>query len=116
MGKRSRRKPQPDLAVVLDGLRSPEEQARVKALHAICPCAAGFQLYEQLRGEVRQLQKDPSPRVRAIALHVEQDAGRIGEIEAILDRAGSAGVPATVTGSAGGNAVRPPGTGFRLTG
>jgi hypothetical protein len=29
---------------VLGGLRSPDEQARVKALHAVCPCAAGFRL------------------------------------------------------------------------
>jgi hypothetical protein len=32
--------PSPDLAAVLGGLRSPDEQARVKALHAVCPCAA----------------------------------------------------------------------------
>jgi hypothetical protein len=87
MGKRDHRKPQPDIAAVLDGFRSPDAQARARALHAICPCAAGFQLYEQLRDEVRRLQKDPSPQVRAIALHVEQDAGRIEEIEAALDRA-----------------------------
>jgi hypothetical protein len=87
MGKRHRRKPPPDLDAVLAGLQSPDEQARITTLHAVCPCAAGFQLYEQLRGEVMQLQKDPSPRVRATALHVEQDAGRIEEIEAILNRA-----------------------------
>ena len=87
MGRRHRRQPQPDLAAVLSGLRSPDEQARVKALHAVCPCAAGYQLYEQLRVEVRRLQKDPSPRVRAVALHVEEDAGRIEEIEATLDQA-----------------------------
>jgi hypothetical protein len=82
-----RRKHPPDLDTVLAGLQSPDEQARITALHAVCPCAAGFQLYEQLRGEVMQLQKDPSPRVRATALHVEQDAARIEEIEAILNRA-----------------------------
>ena len=49
MGKRDHRKPQPDIAAVLDGLRSPDAQARARALHAVCPCAAGFQLYEQLR-------------------------------------------------------------------
>jgi hypothetical protein len=87
MGKRHRRNPPPELSAVLGGLRSPDEQARVEALHAICPCAAGYQLYEQLRGEVRRLQKDPSPRVRAVALHVEEDAGRIEEIEATLDKA-----------------------------
>jgi hypothetical protein len=87
MGKRQRSKPRPDLAAVLAGLRSSDEQARIRALHSVCPCSAGFQLYEQLRDEVRQLQRDPGPRVRATALHVEQDAGRIEEIEATLDRA-----------------------------
>ena len=87
MGKRHHRRPPPDLATVLDGLRSPDEQARIKALHAVCPCAAGYELYERLRGEVRRLQKGPSPQVRAVALHVEDDAGRIEEIEAGLDRA-----------------------------
>jgi hypothetical protein len=87
MGKRRRRKPPPDLAAVRGGLRSPDEQARVEALHAVCPCGAGYRLYEQLRDEVRRLQKDPSARVRAVALHVEEDAGRIEEIEAALDKA-----------------------------
>jgi hypothetical protein len=98
MGKRHLRKPQPDLTTVLDGLRSPDEQARVKALHAVCPCTAGFRLYEQFRGEVRRLQKDPSPRVRAIALHVEQDAGRLEEIEATLDRASQRTGPGECSG------------------
>ena len=87
MSKRHPRTSQPDLAAVQAGLRSPDEQARVKALHAVCPCAAGYQLYEQLRDEVRRLQKDPSARVRAVALHVEEDAGRIEEIETTLDQA-----------------------------
>jgi hypothetical protein len=40
IGKRHRSQSQPDLAAVLGGLRSPDEQDRVKALHAVCPCAA----------------------------------------------------------------------------
>jgi hypothetical protein len=48
-------------------------------------------VYEQFRGEVRRLQKDPSPRVRAAALHVEQDACLIEELEANLDRAAEQG-------------------------
>lgn len=68
-------------------LRSPDPRDRVKALHAFCPCAAGFPLYERLRGEVKRLQKDPDPTVRAVALHVEHDACEIEAIEAGLDRA-----------------------------
>jgi len=43
-------------------------------------------VYERFRGEVKLLQKDPSPRVRAAALHVEQDACLIEELDARLDR------------------------------
>ena len=59
----------------------------MKALHRVCPCGAGFVVYERFRGEVKRLQKDPSPWVRAAAQHVEQDACLIEELEAHLDRA-----------------------------
>ena len=87
MAKRRHRRCAPDPDVLLAQLCSPDEQARVKALHRVCPCAAGFLVYERFRSEVRRLQKDPSPRVRAAALHVEQDARLIEELEAALDRA-----------------------------
>ena len=48
-------------------------------------------LYERFRGEVRRLQKDPDPGVRAAALHVERDACQIETIEAGLDRAAEQG-------------------------
>jgi hypothetical protein len=73
--------------VLLAQLRSPDEEMRVKALHRVCPCAAGFLVYERFRGEVQRLQKDPSPRVRAAALHVEQNACLIEELDAWLDQA-----------------------------
>jgi hypothetical protein len=72
---------------VLAQLRSADEDVRVRALHRVCPCGAGFLVYERFRGEVRRLQKDPSPRVRAAALRVEQDACLIEQLEARLDRA-----------------------------
>jgi len=72
-------------------LRSPDERTRLRALHRICPCAAGYPLYEQFRGDVKRLQKDPSPRVRATAIHVEHDACEIEQIEAGLDRADEQG-------------------------
>ncbi len=81
----------PDPGVLLAQLRSPGEQVRVKALHRVCPCGAGFRAYEQFRGEVKRLQKDPSPRVRAAALHAEQDACLIEELDANLDRAAEQG-------------------------
>ena len=81
----------PDPEAVLAQLRSVDEDARVKALHRVCPCAAGFRVYERFRSEVRRLQKDASPRVRAAALHVEQDACLIEQLEANLDRAAEQG-------------------------
>jgi hypothetical protein len=84
---------------MIAGLHSPQPQARIKALHSMCPCAAGFRLYERFRGEVKRLQKDPDPGVRATALHVEHDACEIEAIEAGLDRpAIKAGATATQTG------------------
>lgn len=91
MAKRRRRGCAPDLEAVLAQLRSVDEDARVKALHRVCPWAAGFGVYERFRGEVRRLQKDPSPRVRAAALHAEKDACLIEELETGLDRAAEQG-------------------------
>jgi len=76
---------------VLARLRSPDAQVRVRALHGICPCAAGFPLYERFRGEVKRLKKDPDPGVRAAALHVEHDACEIETIAAGLDKADEQG-------------------------
>jgi hypothetical protein len=85
--KRRACRPVPDPGVLLAQLRSPDEQVRVKALHRVCPCGAGFVVYERFRSEVKRLQKDPCPRVRAAALHAEQDACLIEELDARLDRA-----------------------------
>jgi hypothetical protein len=85
--KRQRCVPAPDLDAVLAQLRSPDPHDRVRGLHRVCPCGAGFPLYERFRGEVMRLQKDSDPGVRAAALHVERDACQIESIEAGLDRA-----------------------------
>ena len=91
--KRKRRgcRRRPDADVLLAQLRSAEEEVRVKALHRVRPCGAGFVVHERFRAAVQRLQKDPSPAVRAAALHVEQDACEIEAIEAGLDRAGEQG-------------------------
>jgi hypothetical protein len=79
-----------DPGTVLARLRSPDPQARARAMHAICPCGAGFRLYERFRSEVKRLQKDPNPAVRTAALPIAHDACEIETIEAGLDRAGRA--------------------------
>jgi hypothetical protein len=83
--------PAPDPDEMLARLRSADANTRIKALHAVCPCAAGFELYERLRGEIKRLQKDPDPWVRDMALHVERGACEIEAIEAGLDRAAKQG-------------------------
>jgi len=47
--------------VLLAQLRALDEEVRVRALHRVCPCGAGFLVYERFRGEVRRLQKTPEP-------------------------------------------------------
>src|SRR5260370_6420964 len=84
---RKRCRPAPDPGVLLAQLHSPDDEVRVRALHRVCPCGAGFGVYERFRGQVKRLQKDPSPQVVAAALHVEQDACLIEQLEANLDRA-----------------------------
>jgi hypothetical protein len=89
--KHRRCRPAPDPDDVLARLCSADADTRVRALHAVCPCGAGFVLYERLRGEVKRLQKDPDPRVREMALHVERDACEIEAVEERLDRAAEQG-------------------------
>jgi hypothetical protein len=91
MAKRPRRDCVPDPAPVLEQLRSADEDDRVKALHRVCPCRSGFAVYERFRGEVKRLQKDPSPLVRAAALHAEEDACLIEQLETDFDRAAEQG-------------------------
>jgi len=93
MAKRTPRRcqPGPDPATAAARLRSPDPQGRVKALHSICHCAAGFPLYERFRTEGKRLQKDPDLAVRAAALHVKRDACEIETIEVGLDRADEQG-------------------------
>ena len=55
----------------------PEVAVRVKALRALCPCHAGWERFEQYMDIVERLKKDTSPVVRAIALHVFEDATEV---------------------------------------
>ena len=61
-------------------LRSPDETIRAKAVRSLCPCHAGWELFEQHLGVVSELEKDSSPAVRAHALHVLEDAMRMHSV------------------------------------
>ena len=66
-----------DLERLLVSLQSPDEAIRAKAVRSLCPCRAGWQLFEQHMDIVARLKKDPSPAVRSHALHVFEDAGEM---------------------------------------
>ena len=67
----------PDLERLKAELQSPDEAIRARPVRALCPCHAGWMPFEQHLKMVAELQKDPSPIVRAAALHVFEDAAEI---------------------------------------
>lgn len=74
-----------EIAQILLDLGSPDAMVRAAALRQICPCHLEWAIFEPLRKAAKRLQKDPDPAVRALALHVEQDAEQIASLEAMRD-------------------------------
>ena len=70
-----------ELERLLLDLQAPDETVRAKAVRSLCPCHAGWEMFEQLFSVVSQLTQDSSPAVRAHALHVYEDAVKIQSIE-----------------------------------
>ena len=62
---------------LLSDLESSNEAVRLKALGSLCPCRAGWEIFERHMDVVVRLKKDPDPRVRARALHIFEDAGEM---------------------------------------
>lgn len=58
----------------LQELESDDEGRVVSALHAACPCTGDSELYETFMVLLARFKKDPRPRVRRTALHLERDA------------------------------------------
>ncbi len=58
-------------------LESPDEAVRAGAVRSLCPCRAGWELFERHVREVLRLEKDRSRFVRANALHVFRDAAKM---------------------------------------
>src|ERR1041384_3160393 len=69
-----------DRDLLLADLQSPYELVRGKAVSSLCPCRSGWELFQQHVHIVSRLTKDSSPSVRAMALHVIQDAALIQSI------------------------------------
>lgn len=58
-------------------MQSPNEIIRAKAVGALCPCRNGWESFETHLEWAHRLTKDPSPLVRAAALHVFEDAAQM---------------------------------------
>jgi hypothetical protein len=63
------------------GLHSADPYRREFALRCICPCHGSWTLFERHLDDVKRLQKDPDPAVRAAALHLWEDVGKLESIE-----------------------------------
>jgi hypothetical protein len=67
-------------------LESPDERVRARAVRQICPCRMPWPVFYRLRKAAARLKRDPSPLVRANALHIEVDARTVREREAMIER------------------------------
>lgn len=83
---RARARDEIDVEQVLEQMRSPDEDVRVRALRACCPCHVPWEIFERVRKPAQRLRRDPSARVRAVALHLEEDARCIAAMEAQVAR------------------------------
>lgn len=66
-----------DAVKLFSDLESSDETVRLKAVRSLCPCRAGWEVFEKHMDVVAQLKKDPSSKVRVAALHIFQDAGEM---------------------------------------
>jgi hypothetical protein len=83
---RSRPVTQDDVLRIMTDLESSDEDVRANALREVCPCRMSWEIFEQLRKPALRLRKDPSPLVRKLADHVEEDAREVAELEALYER------------------------------
>jgi len=75
-----------DVARILVDLESADEDMRAKALREVCPCRMSWETFELLRKPALRLRKDPSPLVRRLANHIEEDAREVAALEALRER------------------------------
>ena len=75
-----------DVERLLAEMQSVDEVTRANAVRQICPCCMPWEVFDRLRKAAKPLQKDPSPLVRANALHVEEDAREVASLESLSER------------------------------
>lgn len=72
--------PKPDIKRIEAGLQVTDEVMRGDAVRGLCPCHAGWDLFEQHVKDVNRALRDPSRAVRRHALHVFDDAARMQSV------------------------------------
>jgi hypothetical protein len=77
MGKRAARWARPDISEIVANLQVNDEVMRGDAVRSLCPCHAGWDLFEEHIHKLHRLLKDPDHLVRRHALHVFEDAARM---------------------------------------
>jgi hypothetical protein len=71
-------------------VQSPDGDVRGEAVRSLCPCHAGWAVFERHVGVVLRATRDSDRAVRAHALHVFEDAARMqlqGELGYLLQEA-----------------------------
>jgi hypothetical protein len=71
---------------LLADMQSEDEVTRANAVRQICPCRMPWEVFDRLRKAAKPLRKDPSPLVRANALHIEEDAREVASLESLSER------------------------------
>ena len=74
-----------DVGVDLERLSSTDEEVRARALRRLCPCSS-WHRYEKHMDLVRRFTKDPSPLVKRVALHIENEITELESQETAVDR------------------------------
>ena len=77
MGKRAARWARPDISEIVANLQVNDEVIRGDAVRSLCPCHAGWDLFEENVGTLLRMLRDPNHLVRRRALHVFEDAGHM---------------------------------------
>ena len=84
--KRSHPSSAADIARLLAAMQLPDEHTGAEAVRQVCPCRMPWDVFRQVRKAAQRLRDDPSPLVRANALHIEEDAREVEALEALRER------------------------------
>jgi hypothetical protein len=79
---------EPDVNRILAKFKAPDEASRGKAVRQVCPCRMGWEVFQDTMEDLQRMTKDPSPYVRAQALHVFEDAYGLQSMESRKDKGG----------------------------